>query len=226
MVVSAAPVARIPASPLARRLAREAGLPLDGITGTGPDGRVIRRDVEAAVRDPVVTPYFSVRGTARVGKLLKLLRRLEDSGVAMTVLPVVLKAAAHASRQTLAVTVDLSVTLHGGTLVLREADRRSLTSIAAALDAPDASEPVGGVMTVLALDAEEFTAPVVPPQRAALAVGAVRREPVVGGDGRLKARHVMRVTLSADPRAIDVTAATAWMAAFLALLADPVRVLA
>ena len=40
---------RIFISPLARRLAREAGLPYQDITGTGPDGRIVRRDVEAAI---------------------------------------------------------------------------------------------------------------------------------------------------------------------------------
>jgi pyruvate dehydrogenase E2 component (dihydrolipoamide acetyltransferase) len=39
---------RIFASPLARRLARDAGLSLDGIVGTGPGGRIVRRDVQAA----------------------------------------------------------------------------------------------------------------------------------------------------------------------------------
>jgi pyruvate dehydrogenase E2 component (dihydrolipoamide acetyltransferase) len=40
---------RIFASPIARRLARDAGVPIDSIAGTGPNGRIIRRDVEAAV---------------------------------------------------------------------------------------------------------------------------------------------------------------------------------
>ncbi|MEU8225395.1 dihydrolipoamide acetyltransferase family protein [Kribbella sp. NPDC048915] len=39
---------RLFASPLARRLAREAGLALTDIRGTGPRGRIRRRDVEAA----------------------------------------------------------------------------------------------------------------------------------------------------------------------------------
>ena len=39
---------RIFASPIARRLAREAGITLESITGTGPNGRIRRRDVEAA----------------------------------------------------------------------------------------------------------------------------------------------------------------------------------
>jgi pyruvate dehydrogenase E2 component (dihydrolipoamide acetyltransferase) len=39
---------RVFASPLARRLAKEAGLSIDVITGTGPNGRIVRRDVEQA----------------------------------------------------------------------------------------------------------------------------------------------------------------------------------
>lgn len=40
---------RRPASPLARRLARIASLDLDAISGSGPAGRVVKRDVETAV---------------------------------------------------------------------------------------------------------------------------------------------------------------------------------
>lgn len=40
---------RVFASPLARRLAREAGVPLAQLTGSGPDGRIRRRDVETYV---------------------------------------------------------------------------------------------------------------------------------------------------------------------------------
>jgi len=39
---------RIKASPLARRLAEQAGLTLSDIQGSGPGGRIIKRDVEAA----------------------------------------------------------------------------------------------------------------------------------------------------------------------------------
>jgi len=51
-----APVGRIFASPLARRLAREAGLSVEQIQGTGPNGRIVRRDVERAQRDHAVAP--------------------------------------------------------------------------------------------------------------------------------------------------------------------------
>jgi len=39
---------RVFASPLARRLVKEAGLRIEGVTGTGHNGRIVRRDVERA----------------------------------------------------------------------------------------------------------------------------------------------------------------------------------
>ncbi len=55
---SAATTTRIKASPLARRMATERGLDLSGVAGSGPGGRIIRRDVEAAqaVPHPTVAP--------------------------------------------------------------------------------------------------------------------------------------------------------------------------
>ena len=41
--------ARVFASPLARRLAVEAGLDITGVTGSGPHGRIVKADVKAAV---------------------------------------------------------------------------------------------------------------------------------------------------------------------------------
>jgi len=42
---------RIFASPLARRIAKEAGLDLTAIKGTGPHGRVVERDVQSAIAE-------------------------------------------------------------------------------------------------------------------------------------------------------------------------------
>lgn len=39
---------RMRSSPLARRLAHERGLNLDGVRGSGPGGRIVKRDIEAA----------------------------------------------------------------------------------------------------------------------------------------------------------------------------------
>jgi pyruvate dehydrogenase E2 component (dihydrolipoamide acetyltransferase) len=40
---------RVFASPLARKIARQSGVAVETITGTGPGGRILRRDVEAAI---------------------------------------------------------------------------------------------------------------------------------------------------------------------------------
>ncbi|MEM1384903.1 MAG: pyruvate dehydrogenase complex dihydrolipoamide acetyltransferase [Pseudomonadota bacterium] len=48
--------ARIFASPLARRIAAEKGLDLAAITGSGPHGRIVKRDVEGAVAAPKPAP--------------------------------------------------------------------------------------------------------------------------------------------------------------------------
>ena len=40
---------RVFASPLARRMAEQAGLDLSGVTGSGPNGRIVKADVEAAL---------------------------------------------------------------------------------------------------------------------------------------------------------------------------------
>ncbi|TIP32427.1 MAG: pyruvate dehydrogenase complex dihydrolipoamide acetyltransferase, partial [Mesorhizobium sp.] len=40
---------RVFASPLARRIAKDAGVDVSAVTGTGPHGRVVKADVEAAI---------------------------------------------------------------------------------------------------------------------------------------------------------------------------------
>jgi pyruvate dehydrogenase E2 component (dihydrolipoamide acetyltransferase) len=66
---------RVKASPLARRVARERGIDLAGLTGTGPEGRIVAEDVERAAATPAhatvgaapleaeVVPLTSIRRT-------------------------------------------------------------------------------------------------------------------------------------------------------------------
>ncbi|PIB92085.1 pyruvate dehydrogenase complex dihydrolipoamide acetyltransferase [Caulobacter sp. FWC2] len=84
----AAPVAadgsRVFASPLARRLASAAGLDLKGIKGTGPHGRVVKTDVEAAKSGapaakaaPASAPAAAAPATAEPRKV----QSLEQMGI-------------------------------------------------------------------------------------------------------------------------------------------------
>ncbi len=51
------------ASPLARSMASRAGLSLDDVTGSGPGGRIIKRDVEQALRAEKPAPLQVATGT-------------------------------------------------------------------------------------------------------------------------------------------------------------------
>lgn len=50
-VVESPPGERVFASPLARKLAAEAGIPIEGLAGTGPGGRIVERDVRRAMQE-------------------------------------------------------------------------------------------------------------------------------------------------------------------------------
>lgn len=47
---------RVKASPLARRLAEENGLEIENLNGSGPGGRIVKRDIEAALEGGVEAP--------------------------------------------------------------------------------------------------------------------------------------------------------------------------
>ena len=47
---------RIFVSPLAKRMARERGIALDALTGSGPNGRILKRDVEKGAAAPKTAP--------------------------------------------------------------------------------------------------------------------------------------------------------------------------
>ncbi|WP_066454098.1 pyruvate dehydrogenase complex dihydrolipoamide acetyltransferase [Castellaniella caeni] len=58
---------RVFASPLARRLAADAGLALQGLPGSGPHGRIVRRDVQAALQQPRAPVATAAAGAATAG---------------------------------------------------------------------------------------------------------------------------------------------------------------
>jgi pyruvate dehydrogenase E2 component (dihydrolipoamide acetyltransferase) len=76
---------RIKASPLARRIAREKGLDLAQIAGTGPEGRIIAEDVEkaAAAPAPVAAPALAPAGEPETVELTStrktIARRLTEA---------------------------------------------------------------------------------------------------------------------------------------------------
>ncbi|MGB3391946.1 MAG: dihydrolipoamide acetyltransferase family protein [Stenotrophomonas sp.] len=76
---------RILASPLARRLARERGIDLDTCTGSGPGGRIVKRDLDAVRQVSAVSsaPYAAAESAFREiphsGMRRTIARRLSES---------------------------------------------------------------------------------------------------------------------------------------------------
>ncbi|MDE0555177.1 MAG: 2-oxo acid dehydrogenase subunit E2 [Candidatus Poribacteria bacterium] len=94
----AADTSRLKASPLARRLAKEHGLDLSSIMGSGPDGRIVRDDVlQAASAAP--TPTAPVVETATPQQATEVIAM---SGIRKII----------AERMSLSVQTNASVTLH------------------------------------------------------------------------------------------------------------------
>ncbi|MGD0750506.1 MAG: dihydrolipoamide acetyltransferase family protein [Anaerolineales bacterium] len=90
-VISNPQSAILKTSPLAKKIARESSVDLSHIQGTGPGGRIVRRDVEGAVRGQAVTasgqaqesvthPPFGVDETVNLSKLRQAIaRRMAES---------------------------------------------------------------------------------------------------------------------------------------------------
>jgi pyruvate dehydrogenase E2 component (dihydrolipoamide acetyltransferase) len=134
--------------------------------------------------------------------------------------------------------VGIAVSIPDGliTPVVRNADRKHVVEIASeikdlAARARDRKlkpeEFTGSTFTISNLgmfDVTEFTAIINPPESCILAVGAVRKQPVVKND-QLAVGHRMKVTLSSDHRVVDGALAAQFLAEVRRLLESPVSLL-
>lgn len=137
-----------------------------------------------------------------------------------------------------AVHLGIAVALDDGLIVpvVRNAEGMGLAALARAVGdlagrarsgklTPD--EVAGGTFTISNLGMypiDHFTAIINPPQVAILAVGRAQVQPVWDGQA-FQPRPLLRVTLSADHRAVDGAAAAAFLGELKRLLEEPVRML-
>ncbi len=289
---------RLFVSPLVRRLAREQGIDPAAIPGTGPGGRIVRRDLEAwlasqpttpkpAAPEPTTSapatvsaggfedvphtgmrraiarrlteststvPHFYVSADLRVGRLLELREEVNATGdVHASVNDLLVKAIGAAFQRVPEAnviwtddalrhfdTIDVAVAVDTEkgllTPVVRDVAAQSLTQLSATIaDLVERSrsgrllqhELEGGAFSISNLGmygTPEFSAILNPPQSGILAVGAVR-DAVVVHDGGVAVAPVMSVTMSVDHRAVDGALAARWLAAFTAVVENPVSML-
>jgi pyruvate dehydrogenase E2 component (dihydrolipoamide acetyltransferase) len=131
--------------------------------------------------------------------------------------------------------VGVAVAMPEGLIVpvLRNADRKSIVELSREVKdlAGRAREKklkpeefMGSTFSISNLgmfDVSEFTAIINPPESAILAVGAVRKVPVVDGDD-IRVGHRMKVTMSSDHRVIDGALAAQFLNEVRRLLESPV----
>ncbi len=289
---------RVKASPLARRIAEEAGIDLAMVRGTGPGGRIVERDVQqflaarqsgprvlAAEPAPAVSPpepavltggepltrmrrliaerttltkqtvpHFYVTMDIDMTEAMALRERLNaalpEDAPKISVNDLVTKACALALARypqvnalyqndrvypSSEVHIGIMVAVPGGLLVpvLRHCERKTLRQIAAetrqlvekARSGRLASDEFTGATFSISnlgmYGVDEFIAIINPPAVAILAVGAVQKQPVALDDDTVAVRPRMKVTLSADHRAMDGAVAAEFLRELKRILENP-----
>lgn len=305
---------RLFASPIAKRLIAEAGLDANTLVGTGPHGRIVERDVKAAIaarkipsppaaasllpqsvaaapspaaqaedarkfyqpgsfseephdamrltiarrllESKQTVPHFYVAADCSIDALLALRAQLNGGNGAakLSINDFVIKAMAIALRQVpdanvtfcddamlrhRQVDIGVAVAIPGGLLtpIVRNADSKTITAISAEVrELADRAknrrlrpeEYTGGTASVSNLGmygVQDFTAIINPPQSTILAVGAAERRLVPDDEGSSHVATIMRVTLSADHRAVDGATAAQLVGAFRRLVENPMTML-
>ncbi|MCS6830092.1 MAG: dihydrolipoamide acetyltransferase family protein [Armatimonadota bacterium] len=290
---------RVKASPLARRIAQEAGIDLAMVKGTGPGGRIVERDVQqfiasrqAAPRPPVgeparpaaavvetpvlaggeplsrmrrliaerttltkqTVPHFYVTMDIDMTEAMSLRERLNaalpEDAAKISVNDFVTKACTLALARypqvnalyqneriypSSEIHIGIAVALPDGLIVpvLRHCERKTLRQIAvetrqlverarAGRLTPD--EYTGATFSISNLGmygVDEFIAIINPPAVAILAVGAVQKQPVALDDDTVAVRPRMKVTISADHRALDGAVAAEFLRELKRILENP-----
>jgi pyruvate dehydrogenase E2 component (dihydrolipoamide acetyltransferase) len=267
------------ASPLARRVAFEAGVDLATVKGSGPHGRIHVADIKAPVAAPArpvtdapfervpldamrrtiarrlveakqTVPHFYLTSDVDTSRLLAL-REEANSAVKLSINDFIIKALALALQRVPAANavwgddailrfkhsdVGVAVAIEGGlfTPVIRNAEIKSLSAISAEMKDLAARarerkllphEYQGGSTSVSNLGmygVREFAAIINPPQSTMLAVGAGQRRPVEGPNGSVSFATLMTVTLSCDHRVVDGALGAQLLAAFKAVIENPI----
>ncbi|MCA6309912.1 2-oxo acid dehydrogenase subunit E2 [Phenylobacterium sp.] len=249
------PVASVPTSTPAPSLAQLGYpadsytlVPLDGMRRT-----VARRLTESARDIPHFPLTVDVEIDALLAARTRINSLLEPRGIKVSVNDLVIKAAALALKQVPEANasftpegialhrhadISMAVAVDGGliTPIIQRAEQKGLAEIA--LEAKDLAERArtrklkpeefqGGTFSISNLGMfgiRQFGSIINPPQAAILSVGAGEARAVIR-DGQVVARTLMTVTLTCDHRVIDGAIGARWLAAFRALIEEPVTMI-
>jgi pyruvate dehydrogenase E2 component (dihydrolipoyllysine-residue acetyltransferase) len=222
-------------TPLARRLAGEAGIDLANIKGTGPQGRIVAADVEgakqtksAAATRAQAQGVMTIVLTAdvEIGQPLALCAEASAIELADVIIKAWATALAHVTPSE---DSNIAVVVGKSRAVIGNAAGKSLSTISAARrDAGATDGPQSASTAISVPDVPGITSVtdvVRPPQMTVLSIGAPRRAPVEAADGLVKFVSVITATLNCDGRAIDAVLGAQLLATFKGFVEHPVTML-
>jgi pyruvate dehydrogenase E2 component (dihydrolipoamide acetyltransferase) len=219
-------------TPLARRLAGDAGIDLSNVKGSGPHGRIVARDIEEA--RSTAPAAMSTAGTVAAQVVLTADVALEASLAlcadvpAIALADVIVKAWALALRGVMPdAPAHIALAVGKTPALIRNAAERSLTAVAAARG--EASGNAQGAATAIFIAEVPGIASVAhavrPPQTTMLSIGSRRRAPIEAADGALAFAETVTATLSCDPSVVDAARSAELLSTFKGFLERPVTML-
>jgi len=244
---------RIKASPLAKSMAQKEGIDLAHVAGTGDDGRIVKKDIEAflSTRGAAIPVAAATAAAATaqdqdtpISQMRKTIaRRLSESkfgaAAALRQHPAINSSwLGDTIRTNGNINIGVAVAVAEGLLVpvVRNADAKTLSQIngevrelagKAKERKLSGEEMQGNTFTISNLGMfgiEEFTAIINPPDACIMAVGTITEEPVVK-DGEITIGHRMKVTLSCDHRVVDGATGAQFLQTFKSIMEDPIRMI-
>ena len=217
-------------TPLARRLAGEAGIDLGDIKGSGPHGRIVARDIEqartvapAAARAAVPAQIVLTADVA-LGESLALCAEVP----AIELADVIVRSWAIAlGRAVPDAPADIALATGDAAVLIRDAAPLPLSAIAAARgeNSRDARSAASAIFIAQVPGIASVVHTVRPPQITMLSIGSRRRAPIEAPDGSAAFADTVTATLSCDPNVVDAALGAALLAAFKGFVERPVTML-
>ena len=217
-------------TPLARRLAGEAGIDLTNIQGSGPHGRIVAADIEQARKAPALAPVQAANMILTADVELSQANNLCADVPAINLADIVVKAwAAALARAMPAESSDVALTAGKERTLIRNAAGKSLTAIAVARSNVNTTDTMQGAVTAISIPGISGITSVAnvlqPPHITSLSIAAPRRAPIEAADGSVMFADMMTATLTCDPRAVDSALGAALLSAFKDFVERPVTMI-
>ena len=225
-------------TPLARRLAGEAGIDLAHVKGSGPHGRIVARDVQSALKAPAsapasaeeVMPNLMLTADVTIGNALALCAEANVTlALKLALADIVAKAWATALQRGMPEwPTDIEVAASENLIMIRNVATQSLSAIARERERGGdqiGARAASSEVSIAEVPGIRSVAAVPKPHKMKLALGSPRRAPVETADGGVAFADMVTATLSCDGRLVSRALAVALLATFKGFVERPVTMI-